>query len=258
MSHQALGEAPNPSNNPNHEGMRRPFGTVPRPPATTWAAPFTPVTSGVIPAVPAPPGAAPQSLLGFDPETMDPNEPDDGFNPLVHSILAYNSAEEIDAIIHTTAFSAYQDYKRDFAASIADLNLQHFTPEEFLFLGGSHANAGSSCHGKNALPARSLWPNIRGLAVALDEIRRRLGAPVRLTSVYRNQAYNDCLPGSATRSQHLNFKAADFQCATGTPDLWSETAKGVRADGFFTGGIGVYSTFVHVDTRGENVAWSGR
>lgn len=212
--------------------------------------------SGVIPTAAATTGSG--SGEGLADQTSDFNEPDDDFGPPVHSILSYSSAAEVSNIINTSAYFLFQDYKADFAASIADLNLEFFVPNEFLALGGNHSNPNHSCFGKNALPNRGLWPNVRPFATALDEIRRRLGEPVRLTSVYRNDAYNSCLPGSVSNSQHKLFKAEDFKCAAGSPVRWRTVAQDVRRDGFFSGGIGIYNTFVHIDVRGSEIDWDSR
>ena len=51
----------------------------------------------------------------------------------------------------------------------------------------------------------------------------------------------------------MRFQAADFSCADGRgPVWWAKRLKELRDAGLFEGGIGVYPTFVHVDTRGEN------
>lgn len=135
-------------------------------------------------------------------------------------------------------------------------DVAHFTWKEFLFKGSKHAQ-----NGLNADPPERLWPNVIPLARALEEIRVRIGAPVRLTSIYRSPAYNASLSGSAKRSQHMAFKAADFQVlggAHGTSGDWAAVAKAVRSDGVFEGGVGIYNTFVHVDVRGSRADWDSR
>jgi hypothetical protein len=142
-----------------------------------------------------------------------------------------------------------------FEAFVRGLGLQHFTPLEFLFLGAS--NQAGPCAGKNSLPPRQLWPNIANTARMLDRIRGLLGAPLRVLSCYRNEAYNSCISG-AGGSFHKRFNAIDWRCDTGTVTQWRDVARQVRAsEPRFRGGIGFYpgSSFIHIDTRGTNADW---
>ena len=80
-----------------------------------------------------------------------------------------------------------------------------------------------------------------------------------LTSVYRSPKYNAAIDGSATKSQHLEFRAADFSVpGKGNPKAWASKLREMRAAGVFSGGIGLYKTFVHVDVRGANADWKGK
>jgi uncharacterized protein YcbK (DUF882 family) len=89
----------------------------------------------------------------------------------------------------------------------------------------------------------------------LDELRSRLGSPVILNSVYRSPEYTEKI-GGVSESQHMEFRAADFVVrSSSAPSDWAAVLKQMRAEGVFSGGIGVYNTFVHLDTRGENVDW---
>lgn len=128
--------------------------------------------------------------------------------------------------------------------------LRHFRAAEFLALGGSHA-----INGLNTQPPRELWPNVVDLARVLDELRARIGHPIILNSVYRNEAYNKAI-GGAPGGQHRLFRAADITVpGHGTPHDWAEVLRAMRSAKLFQGGIGTYSTFVHVDTRGWNANW---
>lgn len=138
-----------------------------------------------------------------------------------------------------------------FSAYIESLALNHFTAEEFLEMGSE--NASGKCKGKNAFPPRDLWRNIGPTARVLDELRKALGAPIKTLSVYRSPAYNACIPGAVANSLHMKFMAVDFSCSDGkSPVHWARQLKVMRDSGVFRGGIGVYETFVHVDTRGTN------
>ena len=96
------------------------------------------------------------------------------------------------------------------------------------------------------------------LAKVLEEFRKRIGHPVRLASVYRSPEYNKSVGGKPD-SQHLQFRAADLQVpGHGGSQLWADMLSAMRSEGFFSGGIGIYGTFVHVDSRGQNADWDQR
>ncbi len=135
------------------------------------------------------------------------------------------------------------------------LGLRHFKSGEFLFLGDAHRDPESAAFGLNHPPPAELWNNIAPTARILDELRERLDAPIILSSVYRSPMYNAAI-GGVPDSQHTAFCAADFVVrSASSPSDWAAVLKQLRADGLFRGGIGVYNTFVHVDTRGENLDW---
>lgn len=129
-------------------------------------------------------------------------------------------------------------------------NLKHFQPREFLVKGGSNAK-----NGLNTAPPPALWPNIVKLAEVLMELRERLNHPIVLNSVYRSEDYNKSI-GGASGSQHKKFCAADFRViGAGTPPEWAGALRRLRDANVFKGGIGIYKTFVHVDTRGWPANW---
>jgi lysozyme family protein len=126
--------------------------------------------------------------------------------------------------------------------------LVHFKPSEFLMLGGSGDQ-------DNSMPPPELWPNVVDLAKVLDALREALGHPIVLNSVYRNETHNAAV-GGVKGSQHRLFRAADLRVVGhGSPPEWAAVLKQMRAAKLFQGGIGVYRTFVHVDTRGWNADW---
>ncbi|WP_298566813.1 D-Ala-D-Ala carboxypeptidase family metallohydrolase [uncultured Aliiroseovarius sp.] len=171
---------------------------------------------------------------------------------------------EVDAILSAKARGAgfrsataalqWPDYS-DFDGFIKSLGLKNFSTDEFLILGGSHNTPGGACQGKNSYPPRSLWTNIAKTAQVLDHLRDRLDKPIAITNAYRAPAYNACING-ATRSQHVRFCALDFKVSgMAAPDV-AQALRWLRdKEGFFTGGIGRYNSFTHVDTRGTNNTW---
>lgn len=146
-------------------------------------------------------------------------------------------------------------YLADFVAFVTSLALKHFKPYELLTMGHQHTDPGSPAYGLNQAPPRALWNNIALTVQVLDELREVLGAAIVISSAYRSPAYNAAIAG-AGGSQHMNFNALDFSVrSTSSPADWAATLKQMRASGRFKGGIGVYSTFVHLDTRGTNADW---
>jgi len=117
---------------------------------------------------------------------------------------------------------------------------------------------------KNSLPHESLWPNIVPTLVVADELRELVGVPLTITSAYRSPAYNAAVGGEAN-SFHMRFMALDLIPAGISPRSLAAAAKKLRGRTFkvpntnahftFRGGIGTYSSFVHIDTRGYDANW---
>ena len=108
----------------------------------------------------------------------------------------------------------------------------------------------------NGLPPKRLWHNITESLKVADEIRHRLGAPLSyITSAYRTPAYNRQV-GGASRSFHTRNNALDLVYEEGSSAAY-KAALQLRKEGFFQGGVGYYSGFIHIDTRGYNATWQG-
>ena len=137
----------------------------------------------------------------------------------------------------------------EYEEMLKGLRLRHFSPREVT----SYAN---QVRGgvRNSLPPRSKWKNIVPTLWVVDHLRELLGVPVRLTSIYRSPSYNAAV-GGASLSQHKENRAIDFQVSGVTPMVARNRLVELRRAGMFKGGIGLYSTFVHVDTRGTNATW---
>lgn len=151
------------------------------------------------------------------------------------------------------AIPAANDFKAFFEAKLGGA-VTHFEWHEFLVKGSQNATSGL-----NTDPPKELWPNVIPLAKLLERFRKEIGHKVVLTSVYRSPAYNASVPGSAKRSQHMNLQAADFKVPEfGDPKIWAEKMRALRKAGVFSGGVGRYKTFVHVDVRGYDANWLGK
>lgn len=90
--------------------------------------------------------------------------------------------------------------------------------------------------------------------VELQKFRDESG-PIKITSAYRCERHNKAVGGS-TKSRHLVGVATDIQVSNMSP---KEVADSLD----YLNGVGVYNTFVHIDSRelevGQNVArWDNR
>ena len=87
----------------------------------------------------------------------------------------------------------------------------------------------------------------------LQKIRDHFGKAVIINSAYRTEAHNKSI-GGATYSQHKYGLAADIHINGVTP---KEIADYVETLMPSSGGIGIYKSFVHVDTRRVKARWNG-
>ena len=83
----------------------------------------------------------------------------------------------------------------------------------------------------------------------LQQIRTHFGKPVYLTA-YRCKTHNARTPNAAPNSYHVYGQAADFHIDGVDP---AEIAKYAESIGIK--GIGLYDTFVHIDTRASKSFW---
>lgn len=83
----------------------------------------------------------------------------------------------------------------------------------------------------------------------LQKIRNHFNKSVKITSGYRTATHNKKV-GGTKNSYHLVGMASDIQVTGVNPILVAMYAEKLNA-----GGIGVYSTFVHIDTRQQNSRW---
>lgn len=85
----------------------------------------------------------------------------------------------------------------------------------------------------------------------LQKVRDYYNKPVIINSGFRCAAHNKAV-GGATTSQHTLGRAADIRITGVTPSTIADYAEKIGFDG-----IGRYSTFTHVDTRGYKARWWG-
>lgn len=92
------------------------------------------------------------------------------------------------------------------------------------------------------------------LLLKLQDLREMLGnKSITINSGYRCAVHNAKVDG-AKNSLHLQGKASDIKVNGVTPLIVKNVAEKV----FATGGVGIYDTFVHVDTRGYKARFDYR
>ena len=91
------------------------------------------------------------------------------------------------------------------------------------------------------------------LVDVLQKIRDHFKKPVTINSAWRSPAKNKSV-GGAAQSQHLYGLAADITVKGVSPLVVATYAETLLSG---KGGIGIYSTFTHVDVRATKSRWNG-
>ena len=89
------------------------------------------------------------------------------------------------------------------------------------------------------------------LVSILQKVRNHFGASVIINSAYRTEAHNKKVGGSAN-SQHKYGMAADIRISGVSPKTIATYLNTLMPN---SGGIGVYSSFVHIDVRAKKSRW---
>lgn len=90
------------------------------------------------------------------------------------------------------------------------------------------------------------------LVEILQKIREHFGKPITINSAYRNATYNKKI-GGVSNSQHVKGTAADIVVSGIAPSEVVKYAEYIMPN---KGGIGLYSSFVHVDVRAKRSRWT--
>jgi len=138
----------------------------------------------------------------------------------------------------------------DFQTWFLSKKFKHFSPEEFTSY--FHITRRGVT---NSAPPEHLWENIVPTLRIVDALRDHFGKPITILSSYRSQAYNAAIGDAAPKSLHKQFKALDISVSGHTPREVFETLLSWRNQKRFAGGLGLYPSFVHIDTRGTNATW---
>ena len=91
------------------------------------------------------------------------------------------------------------------------------------------------------------------LVNVLQKVRTHFGKSVTITSAYRTPTRNKTV-GGTTYSQHLYGTAADIKVSGISPKKVAQYVEKLLPN---SGGIGIYSTFTHVDVRKTKSRWNG-
>ena len=112
-----------------------------------------------------------------------------------------------------------------------------------------------SCHCQNP---SCVTQRISADTVAkLNQCREELGAPIKITSGFRCQAYQDALTASGYQTSHGTSRHVSPNDAVDIAPLDSALMHGLLAivKNHFTG-IGVATSFIHCDLRSEPKNWT--
>ncbi len=137
-----------------------------------------------------------------------------------------------------------------YAGYLGSLKLKHLTVHQVI---EAHAKQRGTVW--NTLPPRALWRQMVPTLRVIDRLCQEMEQPVaEIVSAYRCPAYNARCAGARSGSWHQANVAVDVKFAAAASTV-AQTARTLRSRGLFRGGVGRYSGFTHVDTRGQNVDW---
>ena len=138
----------------------------------------------------------------------------------------------------------------DYASYINSLKLKNISAQDVI---GAHAKERGGTW--NTLPPKQWWTRMGYTLRVVDRVSSAMNVPVKeIVSAYRCPAYNARCSGAKKRSYHQANVALDVQFDTSARNV-THAARTLRDRGLFKGGVGSYSSFTHIDTRGTNVNW---
>lgn len=113
----------------------------------------------------------------------------------------------------------------------------------------THFRLGEFLHGEEAMPTPWILDNLTHLANRLQVIRDLLAKPIIINSGYRSPQHNTAV-GGAQNSFHLKGMAADIV----VPGLAAHEVQRFLKN--WSGGLGSYAHFTHVDIRPNRARWN--
>lgn len=139
---------------------------------------------------------------------------------------------------------------KDYTNYLNSLKLRNISPQDVI---AAHAKERGSVW--NTLPPREWWKRMGYTLRVVDRVSSEMRTPVKeIVSAYRTPAYNARCGGAKRQSWHQANVAVDVQFDTSARNV-TYAARSLRDRGLFKGGVGSYSSFTHIDTRGQNVNW---
>ena len=139
---------------------------------------------------------------------------------------------------------------KDYTNYLNSLKLRNISAQDVI---AAHAKERGSVW--NTLPPREWWTRMGYTLRVIDRVSSEMRTPVKeIVSAYRTPAYNARCGGAKRQSWHQANVAVDVQFDTSARNV-TYAARSLRDRGLFKGGVGSYSSFTHIDTRGKNVNW---
>jgi hypothetical protein len=138
----------------------------------------------------------------------------------------------------------------DYARYLWGLKLVSISPAQVI-----EAHAKSKGAVWNKLPPKNWWTRMGYTLRVADRIAREMKVrEVEVVSAYRCPVYNAHCEGAKVGSWHQANVAVDVKFQVRASQV-TAMARNLRDRGLFMGGVGGYSDFTHIDTRGENINW---
>lgn len=107
----------------------------------------------------------------------------------------------------------------------------------------------------NTLPPKAWWTRMAYTLRVVDRIALEMNVKeVEIVSAYRSPNYNAHCEGAKSGSWHQANVAVDVKFPV-RASVVTASSRSLRDRGLFKGGVGGYSDFTHIDTRGENMNW---
>jgi hypothetical protein len=169
----------------------------------------------------------------------------------IHALSVFSGASNLDTSKLPSEWVRRQGGElHSYARYLSSLGLKHISVQDVI---EAHAKLKGNIW--NALPPREGWSRMSRTLRVADEISVRLGTSVKdVTSAFRSPSYNARCPGAKPNSFHKKNFALDLKFHASTYAV-ARVARSIRQEGKFRGGVGRYSGFTHVDTRGYNADW---
>lgn len=137
-----------------------------------------------------------------------------------------------------------------YAKYLNSLKLKNITAQQVI---SAHAKKRGNTW--NSLPPKQWWTRMGYTLRVVDAVSSSMKVGVKeIVSAYRSPEYNARCSGAKARSWHQANVAVDVKFHTSARNV-TAVARSLRDRGLYKGGVGSYSGFTHIDTRGSNVNW---